>query len=337
MTGMTAKRLAASPLHRLLDQELQRLSKLLPAKFWERALVGPAREFLARPGKELRAHLVQSGWGLVGGSPTGAPLELLLAVELIHAGSLIVDDVEDGALTRRGGCSLHRMVGTPLAINTGGWLYFLPASLVERAGLDPDTTAALHRHTQQAMLACHEGQALDLAWRVTELEQAEVPAVVAATTSRKTAALTSVAAVLGAVAAGGAPASVQGVSAFGHELGIALQMLDDLGPLVSPSRAHKAAEDLRAARPTWPWAWAAQDLGARAYAELRAAAREVEAGGDHLRLAQMLSDCTTAGGATRARAQLRRAFARLRATFGASPVVRQVERDFEKLDASYGV
>ena len=161
----STKDAAACSLLELLDEELQRLSKSLPATIWQHALIDPAREFLARPGKQFRARLVEAGWTLAGGAPSGTPLELLLAVELIHAGSLIVDDVQDGAVTRRGRPALHHMVGVPLALNTGGWLYFLPLVLIERAGFDVEVAAAIQRRVHQSMLVCHEGQALDLAWR----------------------------------------------------------------------------------------------------------------------------------------------------------------------------
>ena len=337
MRKATVKYSTASPLLRLLDEELQRLAKSLPARFWEQALVGPAREFLRRSGKEFRARLVQAGWRLAGGSALGPPLELLLAVELVHAGSLIIDDVQDGAVTRRGDSALHHMVGLPLAINTGGWLYFLPLSLVERAGLDAETTAAIHLRMRQAMLACHEGQALDLAWRVTDLDQADVASVVAETTARKTASLTKAAAAMGALAAGGSPACVQGLAAFGHELGVGLQMFDDVGSLTSRDRAEKCAEDLRGARPTWPWAWVAQDCEPEAYLDLLQEARAVEAGASHEVLAGQLATRVAETGPARARAQLRHAFGRLRATCPSSPVLQQVERDFRGLDESYGV
>jgi geranylgeranyl pyrophosphate synthase len=332
-----AKSTTSTSLVRLLDEELQRLSKSLPPAIWERALIGPAREFLERPGKQFRARLVDAGWTLAGGNAPSAPLELALAVELIHAGSLIVDDVQDSAVARRGRPALHRMVGVPLALNTGGWLYFLPFGLVERAGFDSETTSAIQRRMQHAMLVCHEGQALDLALRVTELDQHDVASVVAETTARKTAALTEMAAVLGALAAGGSPAAVQGLATFGHELGVGLQMFDDLGSLISMDRDEKAAEDLCGARPTWPWAWAAQQCGHAEYRDLLREAREVEAGASHEPLARRLASGVRELGRSRARARLCLAFGRLRTSCPASAALDEVERDFQGLAESYGV
>jgi geranylgeranyl pyrophosphate synthase len=328
------ERSSVSPLLRLLEQELQRLAKSLPAALWERALIGPAREFLQRPGKQFRARLVEAGWRLADGSPSGAPLELVLAVELIHAGALIVDDVQDRALTRRGGPALHRMIGVPLALNTGGWLYFLPFSLVLRAGFEAEIASAIQSRMQHAMLICHEGQALDLALRVTELEQRDVPDVVGETTACKTAALTELAAALGALATGSGAARVEALAAFGHELGIGLQMLDDLGSLTNPARIEKAAEDLCAARPTWPWSWAAQDSNSAAYLELVRHSLDVVAGASPEPLARRLASRVAELGRCRARAQLNHAFARLRESCPASAALDDVERDFRELEQS---
>ena len=46
------------------------LDPSVPRAVWERALLGPAEEFLRRPGKEVRARLVHAGWRL-GGGPSG--------------------------------------------------------------------------------------------------------------------------------------------------------------------------------------------------------------------------------------------------------------------------
>ena len=119
-----------------LERVLQLGDAAVPAAVWEQALLGPAREFLSRPGKAFRARLVRAGWELAGCQ--GAPSPLLpLLVELLHAGSLIVDDIEDGSTQRRGAPSLHQLYGVPVALNTGNWLYFAPMALIPRLELPP--------------------------------------------------------------------------------------------------------------------------------------------------------------------------------------------------------
>jgi geranylgeranyl pyrophosphate synthase len=143
------------------------------------------------------------------------------------------------------------------------------------------------------------------------------------------------AAAIGALAAGASPARIEALASFGRELGVGLQMMDDLGSLTSAERAEKAAEDLRGGRPTWPWAWAAQDCAAAAYAELVRCAHEVATGTDPDSLARRLAARVGESGRARARAQLSHAFCGLRASCGASAALEAVEQDFRRLEESY--
>ncbi|HEU5074747.1 MAG TPA: polyprenyl synthetase family protein, partial [Polyangiaceae bacterium] len=137
-------------------------------------LYEPLREFLSRPSKEFRARLVESCWQLSGG--TGAvPHRLASMVEVLHAGSLIVDDIEDASPERRGRPAVHVVHGLSVALNAGNWLYFMAYGLVEQLGLGPHVELGLYRWLSRTMARCHEGQALDLTVRMGLLSQAEVP------------------------------------------------------------------------------------------------------------------------------------------------------------------
>jgi geranylgeranyl pyrophosphate synthase len=294
---------------------------VLPRRLWERALLGPAGEFLRRPGKGLRGRLVESGWALAGGGPSGPPPELPALVELLHAGSLIIDDIQDGSDERRGAPTLHRTCGTAVALNTGNWMVLLPLHLLAQVDLPADVARAAHERVTATLVGCHQGQALDLV-PVGELAQSEVAAVVAMSTLLRTASLTELAAVLGGLAAGAPPPVVGALGELGRELGRALQMLDDLGGLVARERRAKGYEDLRHDRPTWAWAWAAEQAPGD-YEELRAAARRVASGGDPEPLRQR-------------RAALRRAWSQLSDRFPPSRARDQVAADLERLEKSYG-
>ncbi len=315
------------------------LDPSVPAAIWRQALAGPAAEFLARPGKELRATIVRAGWILGGGAPAAMPERLPLVIELLHAGSLIVDDVEDDSLERRGAPALHRLVGVPLAINTGSWMYFW--ALAELAELAP---AALPL-AAATLVRCHQGQALDLAVRIADLDVADVPAVVAATTRLKTGALCTFAAELGALAAGAHVETRAAIGQFALAMGTGLQMLDDLGSLVSPARRDKGREDLRAGRPTWPWAWLAEQ-GPFAWARLASMERAIAVDGEdfdeHARdarideLADALAAATVDSGRSRVRDMLSTALADLRAVVGASPALDTIAAELRRMEASYG-
>ena len=332
MVKQLAKTLSAPPLLAALERAfasdgVSPLDSEVPVALWRRALAGPAAEFLARPGKELRASIVRAGWAL-GGGDGPLPDALPLALELLHAGSLIIDDVEDGSDERRGGPALHTLVGTPLAINTGSWMYFWAIAELSELGLDPLAELAVLRTTTRTLVRCHQGQALDLATRITEVDIADAPAVVAAITRLKTGALCGLAAELGAIVAGAPPSAQHAIRTFGETAGIALQMLDDLGSLASPSRRDKGDEDLLGRRATWPWAWAAEQ-GPFTWSRLTAI-------DDIDELARTLVATVEVTGRGRIRSTLERALAELRASVGERAAVDAIAGELRRMEASYG-
>src|SRR5690606_16931298 len=84
-------------LRELLGPELPQLDEAS----WGKALYRPLSEFVERPGKEFRAALVATSYALAGGQGA-CPSVLQSIVEILHAGSLIVDDIQDQSPTRRG-------------------------------------------------------------------------------------------------------------------------------------------------------------------------------------------------------------------------------------------
>lgn len=234
------------------------------SKFADRALYGPLCAFLARRGKGQRARLSALAFRLAGGEGE-VPTTLPLIVECLHAGSLIIDDIEDASALRRGQPCLHHQVGMPVALNAGNALYFLPNLLLAESGLAPLEQLRVTHLVGQCLLRCHEGQALDLTVRLSELSPGEVQVVARGVSERKTGALFGLAAALGAVCAGAADAVVADLQRFGVEFGVGLQMLDDVSGVQNPARADKGMEDLRDDRVTWVWALLERELSAEAY------------------------------------------------------------------------
>ena len=260
-----------------LMQALDLGGERVPERVWSGALSGPLLELLSRPGKEFRSRLVEVAYDVSRNpSSPSMPEQLPLIVEILHAGSLIIDDIEDDSKYRRGKPALHLMVGLPLALNAGNWLYFLPHSLLEQMALAPEVELELRRVIDRGILRCHYGQALDLGARLGSLAQREVHDVVGLSTRLKTGSLLELAAELGSSAAGAAPALRQELANFGRSYGVALQMLDDVSGLFEERRAHKGHEDLLNGRPTWPWAWLSTRLDEVSYSRLQHRAREVE-------------------------------------------------------------
>lgn len=270
-----------SPILEALDRELEPDSRGprhgVPPRIWSRALGAPLRDFLGRPGKEFRGELTKIFFR-VGGRKDPPPTNLPLVVEALHAGSLVVDDIEDESMERRGLPTLHRVHGVPVALNAGNWMYFWASALLDEIDMPSDRRARAGTLMTRALLDCHYGQALDLSVRVSELAQGEVAGVVRTATALKTGSLVGFAAGLGALVGGASDEIVVASDRFGRDLGAALQMLDDLSGVASPRRAHKGLEDVVHDRPSWPWAWLASSLPPAEFEGLRGLGRDVADG-----------------------------------------------------------
>jgi geranylgeranyl pyrophosphate synthase len=303
-----------------------------PAHF-ERHLLAAAREFLARPGKAFRARLVEVAYALAGGARNRLPHACLEAIELLHAGSLIVDDIQDSALTRRGAPALHQLVGTPKALNTGNWLYFVALSRLHQLDLPALRALSLSRAAHECLVRCHEGQALDLGVRVSEAKASELGALAHATSTLKTGALMGFAARLGAEVAGGGEAELLALERFGAKIGLALQMLDDLGSFVSSERSEKALEDLAEERVSWVWAWARETLDEVSFRQLL---RSLPNKAEHPELCARLAQASAALGKARVRLAIAGALNELCQEFASGPALDQLKLELSRLEKSYG-
>jgi geranylgeranyl pyrophosphate synthase len=263
------------------------LRRLLALKFGlsvddllQPALLEPIRDLLGRQGKGIRGKLVGLGFELFNGKHASLAFRRQTKlckdiIELIHAGSLVVDDIQDGSKMRRGLPALHRRYGIPVALNAGNWLYFWPLELVRDLGLPRDRERLLLRHYRETLLRAHFGQALDVGVRIDSVAQSRLPGVCLAAMELKTGALIAFALVLGALVGGASEEEISPLEEFGRGFGVALQMFDDLGNLRSRSSPSKRFEDLALRRPSWVWACAAKECDGDAYGEFLAAVRKL--------------------------------------------------------------
>jgi geranylgeranyl pyrophosphate synthase len=249
---------------------------------FKEVLLDPIRDLAERPGKKIRGKLVELGYELATTGDSSKHRSCRLAsevVELIHAGSLVVDDIEDGSAVRRGQPSLHRRYGLPIALNAGNWLYFWPLEILRSMGLPKEKELTVYRYYHRTLLRAHFGQALDVGARVDSMEQARVPDICLATMELKTGALIAFALVLGGILGSASEALVSSMDDFGHGFGVTLQMFDDLGNLTSRMNGSKRFEDLKLRRPSWVWGCAAQRYSTKAYAEFVSAVQRLPEAG----------------------------------------------------------
>ncbi len=269
----------------------------LPDATWLQALQEPLKEFLGRPGKALRTEILEASFAVAIAS-TGfeqtLPTDLSLIIEAIHAGSLIVDDIEDDSHLRRGAPTLHRTYGLAQALNAGNWLYFWPFELLERIQIPEQQRLVAYRMITKVLRECHYGQALDLALRIEQFQPQALAPIALASSELKTGSLVGLAAGLGALLGGASEPTLNAIQRYGRAMGIALQMLDDFSSLLSIDKRYKVEEDLRLGRITWPWAWVAPKLDASLWSSLVEEVMRVRAGASAeplvLRLLQLLDN-----------------------------------------------
>ena len=207
-------------------------------------------------GKRLRPLLVY-----VTGAALGAPMEGLdapaVAVELIHAYSLIHDDLPamDDDDLRRGRPSCHRAFDEGTAVLAGDALQALAFAVLARG------TALLAEGTRLQMLivlaeaigteGMAGGQALDL----EAAGRAADPASLEQMHRRKTGALIRASVQLGALAAGHIGAAVHdALRQYGEEIGLAFQIQDDILDVTGETTVlgkHTGADAARG-KPNYP-------------------------------------------------------------------------------------
>jgi len=180
-----------------------------------------------------------------------AALPAATAVELIHNFSLIHDDIQDRSEFRRHRQTVWKVWGEALAINAGDALFSLARLSTQRLELEPSRLLALHRILDEACLELTKGQQRDLGFsRNGGGTLAKYVRMIEA----KTASLLAASAAAGALVAGASASRQQDFQAFGRQLGLAFQILDDvLGIWGAPGQTGKSVgQDLLERKPSYP-------------------------------------------------------------------------------------
>lgn len=230
----------------------------------EKSLIQPIQDMFSRPGKQFRGKIVEWGYRLGSGrvksmnSDRERQIQICArVVEWIHAGSLIVDDIEDNSEIRRGAPTLHRKFGVPIALNAGNWCYFWPFEQIRQSQVSPEMELELYRVCHQALLRAHFGQAIDIGVPIDQMELTRIPEICRASLELKTGALMGLAMEMGVILSGATPERRTALCEFGERFGVALQMFDDLGNLTCNetdlTKKAKHFEDLMLRRPSYVW------------------------------------------------------------------------------------
>lgn len=250
-------------LHRALDD----LGELLPEE-----LEPAVRHGVLGGGKRLRPILCATAYRVVG-DPAGEPPEgawdLGAALELIHAYSLMHDDLPcmDDATLRRGRPTTHRAHGVGPTVRAGTAL--VPAACLQahraagRLGADAEQQGEVVRSLARAAggTGMVGGQLLDLLAEGRELGPGDLTEL----HQRKTGALLAASVRIGGVAAGAADETLKALEAYGRAVGLAFQIADDvLDATASTEELGKEPSDRSLEKSTYVGLWGVEAASRRA-------------------------------------------------------------------------
>jgi geranylgeranyl diphosphate synthase type I len=226
----------------------EQLAALIPREFDDDNLA----DFFGEPTHEYDRDALQTGiadpiWNLLdrGGKRWRAVLFLLLVdglgenpheylpyaaiPEILHNGTIMVDDVEDEAELRRGEPAIHHVHGADVALNAGNAMYFIPLRIVDRnpADLPAEQRLAAYEMLTYELNRTHLGQGMDIVWHnesevtTTEAEYLEMCAC-------KTGCLGRIVARLAAIVTGQPESVEEHLADYAEALSVAFQIGDDI-------------------------------------------------------------------------------------------------------------
>jgi len=199
-------------INRAIEGELNRYS--------DSRFHGPLR-YALEGGKRIRPLLLLLAAEAMGLRHDDEVLDAAVAVELLHAESIIHDDIIDQEASRRGRAAFHVKYGYSTSLLTADFVFSMILAIAARY---PDRRVAT-TISHAAMNMC-EGEYAELTIdpEVYKLDWEEYLEVI----SKKTAALFETAVRLGGLVSGAPPDKLEALTEYGRYLGIAYQIHDDI-------------------------------------------------------------------------------------------------------------
>jgi geranylgeranyl diphosphate synthase type I len=236
-----------------VDRLHPRLARMAGFSFGWCDLDGTPQNEARMSGKGIRQGLALLSAEAAGGSIEPA-IPGAVAVELVHAFSLVHDDIMDGDEKRRHRVTLWKACGIGPAVLTGDALLALAVETIANVHSEHATAAMSHLATAVTDLACGQAQDIDFETRPWTGSQAVGVDEYRAMADQKTGSLLSCAAAIGAVLAGAPAPVIRALALAGRHLGRVFQAVDDLlGIWGDPSVTGKPVfNDLRRGKKTLP-------------------------------------------------------------------------------------
>lgn len=206
-----------------------------------KAIAEPIWNMLDRGGKRWRPALFLLICESFGKKPESF-LDFAIIPEVVHNGTLVIDDIEDASELRRGKPCLHKIYDLDISVNAGNMMYYLPLLplMAKRNQVSPERLRDIYEVYVQEMINLSVGQAMDIAWHkglanadaIGESDYMQMCAY-------KTGTLARMAAKLAAVLSGADSGLVDKLGRFAESIGVAFQMQDDVLDLASKEFARK--------------------------------------------------------------------------------------------------
>ena len=206
-----------------------------------KGITEPIWEIMDRGGKRWRPGLFLLICEALGKNSEDC-LDFAIIPEVIHNGTLIVDDLEDSSELRRGKPCTYRIFGVDIAGNGGNARYSLPLLplMEKKSDLPAETLRDIYEVYVQEMINLSLGQAMDITWHrgianADDLDEDDYLQMCA----YKTGTLARMAAKISAVLAGASKELVEKLGRFAESIGVAFQMQDDVLDLTGKKFAEK--------------------------------------------------------------------------------------------------
>jgi geranylgeranyl pyrophosphate synthase len=210
-----------------------------------RSMAEPIWDLLDRGGKRWRPFLFLLICEALGHDPEKFA-DFSVLIELVHNGSLMVDDIEDSSDLRRGQPCVHKKFGVDIAINAANAMYYLPllAFLKNRERVEAETMLSAYEAYSQELINIHLGQGMDISWHrgwanadhISENQYLQMCAL-------KTGTLARLSARLAAIFCGVEVELTSKLGKLAECLGIGFQIQDDVLNLTASSGKNQFVEE----------------------------------------------------------------------------------------------
>ncbi|EGR30011.1 octaprenyl-diphosphate synthase, putative [Ichthyophthirius multifiliis] len=209
-------------------QQKQKILIFLEKK--KKSLSEPIWDLLERGGKRWRpilCILIAEAFG----KQLDDIKEICSLCEIVHNGSLIVDDIEDNSLVRRNKECIHLIYGVDISLNAGNFMYFAPfQKLLTSLRYTDKQKLEFAKIYAEEMTLLHVGQGWDILWHNMNKLQGRFPDnnQYLQMTSHKTGCLARLSSRLVCAYLGLNHDQSKALSTFAEKIGVAFQIQDDI-------------------------------------------------------------------------------------------------------------